>query len=99
MAAFTPFDWQETLLLDARLTDDERMIRDVAEGYAQDRLQPRVLSANREERFDREIMVELGELGLLGATIQGHGCAGISHIACGLVHARSNGLIRDIVAP
>jgi glutaryl-CoA dehydrogenase len=85
MAAFTPFRWDDPLLLDAQLTDDERMIRDTAETYAQEKLLPRVLSATREERFDREIMSELGELGLLGATIDGYGCAGVSHVAYGLV--------------
>ncbi|MGF7148706.1 glutaryl-CoA dehydrogenase [Sphingomonas zeicaulis] len=85
MAQFTPFDWQDPFLLDAQLTDEERQVRDTAEAYAQDRLLPRVLSATREERFDREIMTELGELGLLGATIDGYGCAGVSHVAYGLV--------------
>ena len=85
MAAFTPFRWDDPLLLDAQLTDDERMIRDTAETYAQEKLLPRVLSATREERFDREIMSELGELGLLGATIDGYGCAGVSHVAYGLI--------------
>ena len=85
MAQFTPFDWQDPFLLDAQLTDEERQVRDTAEAYAQDRLLPRVLTATREERFDREIMTELGELGLLGATIDGYGCAGVSHVAYGLV--------------
>ena len=85
MADFTPFKWDDPFNLDAQLTDDERMIRDTAEGYAQGRLLPRVLSATREERFDREIMNELGELGLLGATIDGYGCAGVSHVAYGLI--------------
>ncbi|AHE56287.1 acyl-CoA dehydrogenase [Sphingomonas sanxanigenens] len=85
MAQFTPFDWQDPFLLDAQLTDEERQVRDTAEAYAQDKLLPRVLSATREERFDREIMTELGELGLLGATIDGYGCAGVSHVAYGLV--------------
>ncbi len=85
MAAFTPFRWDDPFLLDAQLTDDERMIRDTAEQYAQEKLLPRVLSATREERFDREIMSELGELGLLGATIDGYGCAGVSHVAYGLI--------------
>jgi glutaryl-CoA dehydrogenase len=85
MAAFTPFRWDDPFLLDAQLTDDERMIRDTAEQYAQEKLLPRVLSATREERFDREIMSELGALGLLGATIDGYGCAGVSHVAYGLI--------------
>ncbi|UIJ45676.1 acyl-CoA dehydrogenase [Sphingomonas cannabina] len=85
MADFTPFRWDDPFLLDAQLTDEERMVRDTAEIYAQERLLPRVLSATMEERFDREIMSELGELGLLGATIDGYGCAGVSHVAYGLV--------------
>jgi len=85
MAAFTPFRWDDPFLLDSQLTDDERMVRDTAEQYAQEKLLPRVLSATRDERFDREIMTELGELGLLGATIDGYGCAGVSHVAYGLV--------------
>ena len=63
------FDWQDPLLLENQLSDEERMIRDAARGYCQDKLMPRVISANREERFDREIMTELGEQGLLGATV------------------------------
>ncbi len=85
MAKFAPFKWDDPFHLDAQLTDDERMIRDAAEGYAQDKLLPRVVSATLSERFDREIMNELGELGLLGATIDGYGCAGVSHVAYGLI--------------
>ncbi|WP_184019728.1 acyl-CoA dehydrogenase [Sphingobium boeckii] len=85
MAAFTPFHWDDPFLLDAQLSADERMVRDTAEAYAQEKLLPRVISATREERFDREIMSELGALGLLGATIEGYGCAGVSHVAYGLV--------------
>ena len=85
MAKFTPFRWDDPFNLDAQLTEDERMIRDVAEAYAQEKLLPRVVSATLEERFDREIMNELGELGLLGATIDGYGCAGVSHVAYGLI--------------
>jgi glutaryl-CoA dehydrogenase len=82
---FTPYRWDDPFLLDAQLTDEERMIRDAAEAYAQDKLQPRILMANREGRFDREIMHELGALGFLGATIKGYGCAGISYVAYGLL--------------
>ena len=64
-----PFDWADPFALDAQLSDEERLVRDTAEGYAQERLQPRVTEAFLEERFDREIMSEMGELGLLGATI------------------------------
>ncbi len=61
------FDWEDPLDLEGELTEEERMVRDTARGYAQDKLFPRVLTAYREERFDREIMREMGELGLLGA--------------------------------
>lgn len=60
------FAWEDPFLLEAQLTEDERMVRDAARDYAQEKLQPRVLSAFAEERFDREIMTELGALGLLG---------------------------------
>ncbi|PHV12284.1 acyl-CoA dehydrogenase [Chitinimonas sp. BJB300] len=79
------FQWDDALLLDEQLNDDERMIRDAARDYCQGRLMPRVLEANRHERFDREIMSELGELGLLGSTIEGYGCAGASYVSYGLV--------------
>ena len=79
------FHWEDPLLLDAQLSDEERAVRDAARSYAQDKLQPRVLSAAREERFDREIMNELGELGFLGSTIDGYGCAGVNHVSYGLV--------------
>ena len=79
------FVWDDPLLLDDQLSEDERLVRDTARQYAQDKLMPRVLDANRHERFDREIMNELGELGLLGATIQGYGCAGVNYVCYGLV--------------
>lgn len=79
------FSWSDPLRLDGQLSAEERAIRDAAHDYCQNKLQPRILTANREERFDREIMTEMGQLGLLGATIQGHGCPGLSHVAYGLV--------------
>ncbi len=80
------FDWQDPLLLESQLTDEERMIRDSARGYAQDKLMPRVIMANREERFDREIMTELGAQGLLGATVaEEYGGGGAGHVAYGLI--------------
>ncbi len=86
MTSKITFDWQDPLLLDSQLTDEERMIRDAARGYAQDKLMPRVISANREERFDREIMTELGEQGLLGATVaEEYGGGGAGHVAYGLI--------------
>jgi glutaryl-CoA dehydrogenase len=79
------FDWSDPLLLEDQLTQDERMVRDAARAYCQQKLLPRVVLANREERFDRNILNEMGELGLLGSTIQGYGCAGVNHVCYGLV--------------
>ncbi len=80
------FDWQDPLLLESQLTDEERMIRDAARGYAQDKLMPRVIQANREERFDREIMTELGAQGFLGAMVaEEYGGGGAGHVAYGLI--------------
>ncbi|WCL53512.1 acyl-CoA dehydrogenase [Gimibacter soli] len=81
-----PFNWEDPFDLDGQLTEEERMIRDTARGYAQDRLMPGILEANRHEKFDREIIRELGELGLLGMTIpEKYGCAGTNYVAYGLV--------------
>ncbi|HZF93604.1 MAG TPA: acyl-CoA dehydrogenase [Allosphingosinicella sp.] len=81
-----PFDWADPFALDAQLSDEERLVRDTAEGYAQERLQPRVTEAFLEEDFDREIMREMGELGLLGATIPvEYGGAGLNYVSYGLV--------------
>src|ERR671913_442006 len=78
--------WEDPLLLDDLLTDDERMIRDTARAYAQERLLPRVIEAYREEKTDRAIFNEMGELGLLGVTLpEDYGCAGASYVAYGLV--------------
>ncbi|USD23398.1 acyl-CoA dehydrogenase [Microbulbifer variabilis] len=77
--------WDDILLLDQQLTDEERMVRDAAREYCQNKLMPRVLEANRHEIFDREIMSEMGELGLLGSTIEGYGCAGLNYVSYGLV--------------
>ena len=80
-----PFRWDDALLLDGQLTEDERAMRDAAHDYCQDKLFPRVLEANRHERFDREIMNEMGEMGFLGATLDSHDCAGVGYIAYGLI--------------
>ncbi|MGN7932699.1 acyl-CoA dehydrogenase [Sphingopyxis sp. J-6] len=85
MTAMTPLLWDDPFRLVEQFTSEERLVFETAQAYARDKLLPRVLSATREERFDREIMSELGELGLLGATIEGYGCAGVSHVAYGLV--------------
>jgi len=79
------FQWDDPLLFEEQLTDEERMVRDTARDYCQEKLQPRILEANRKERFDREIMYEMGRLGFLGATISGYGCAGVNHVCYGLV--------------
>ncbi|MBR9907409.1 MAG: acyl-CoA dehydrogenase [Gammaproteobacteria bacterium] len=85
MARF-PFDWQDPFQFSNMLTEEERMIRDTAHQYCQEKLMPRVLTANREERFDREIMNELGELGLLGATLpEKYGCAEVNYVCYGLI--------------
>lgn len=82
----TRFDWQDPFFLDGQLGEEERLIRDAARDYCQARLMPRVLEANRCEQFDRTIMNELGELGLLGATLpEQYGCAGANHVAYGLI--------------
>ena len=86
MAEMGRFDWQDPFALDAQLTDEERMVRDAAHDYAQGELAPRVTSAFMEERFDREIMSEMGALGLLGATIpETYGGAGLGYVSYGLV--------------
>jgi glutaryl-CoA dehydrogenase len=79
------FDWADALRLEGALNEEERAIRDAAHDYAQGKLQPRVLQAFRAEKFDREIMNELGELGFLGATLSTHGCADVSYVAYGLI--------------
>lgn len=79
------FNWEDPLDLDGCLSDEDRMIRDAAHAYCQDKLMPRVLEANRHEIFHREIMNEMGALGLLGSTIDGYGCPGVSQVAYGLI--------------
>ncbi|HEY4748539.1 MAG TPA: acyl-CoA dehydrogenase [Steroidobacteraceae bacterium] len=80
------FVWEDPLDLEGDLSEDERMVRDTARGYAQDKLMPRILTAYREERFDREILNEMGALGLLGPTIpEEYGGAGLGYVAYGLI--------------
>jgi len=79
------FVWEDPFFFDQQLSDDERAVRDAAASYCQERLQTRVLMAARHENFDREILREMGELGLLGSTIEGYGCAGLNHVCYGLV--------------
>jgi len=80
------FDWEDPFLLEDQLTEDERLIRDTARAYAQDKLLPRVLEAYREEKTDRAIFDEMGALGLLGVTLpEDYGCAGANYVSYGLV--------------
>ncbi|HNG51637.1 MAG TPA: acyl-CoA dehydrogenase family protein, partial [Plasticicumulans sp.] len=79
------FRWEDPLLFDAQLDHEERQIAAAAHDYCQGRLLPRIREAHRHETFDRSIMTEMGELGLLGCTIEGYGCAGLSYVAYGLI--------------
>lgn len=79
------FQWEDPFLLEDQLTEEERMVRDSARGYCQGQLMPGILAANRHETFDRGILNGFGGLGLLGATIDGYGCAGVSYVAYGLI--------------
>lgn len=86
MAKKPPFNWEDPFLLEDQLTEEERMVRDSARDYCQDRLLSRVQEANRHEIFHVEIMQELGELGLLGSTLpEKYGCAEVNHVCYGLV--------------
>ncbi|AOB30124.1 acyl-CoA dehydrogenase [Bordetella sp. H567] len=86
MSSNPSFHWQDPLLLDSQLTDDERMVRDAAAAYAQDKLAPRVLEAFRHEKTDPAIFREMGELGLLGSTIPTeYGGAGMNYVCYGLI--------------
>ncbi len=85
-AAAAAFRWEDPLDLDGLLTEEERLVQDTARSYAQDKLMPRVLEANRSEHFHREIMTELGELGMLGATLpEAYGCSEVNHVCYGLM--------------
>lgn len=79
------FNWEDPLLLEDLLSDEERLVRDSTRAYAQEKLMPRVLEGNRHEIFYPEIMQECGELGLLGSTIHGYGCPGVSYVSYGLI--------------
>lgn len=84
-AKFAKFNWRDPLNLESQLNEEEILVRDQVYQYAQEHLMPRVLMANRHETFDRDIMREMGDLGLLGATIDGYGCAGVSSVTYGLI--------------
>lgn len=79
------FQWDDPFFLEDQLTEEERLIRDAAHTYAQEKLQPRIIKAFHDNEFDRNIMTEMGQQGFLGATISGYGCAGIGYVAYGLV--------------
>ncbi|XP_078285349.1 glutaryl-CoA dehydrogenase b isoform X2 [Rhinoraja longicauda] len=79
------FDWRDALNLEGQLTEEEILIRDTFHAYCQAKLMPRILMANRNEVFHREILQEMGELGVLGSTIKGYGCAGTSYVSYGLI--------------
>ena len=79
------FQWDDPFLLEDQLTEDERMVRDSARAYCQEKLLPRVTEAHRSEKFDRSIFNEMGALGFLGSTIEGYGCAGVNHVCYGLI--------------
>jgi len=85
MSIRAAFHWQDPLLLEEQLSADERQVRDAARQYCRGQLLPRIRDANRQEYFDREILREMGALGLLGATLEGYGCAGINHVCYGLM--------------
>ena len=78
-------NWQDPLLIESLLTDEQRMVRDSAKQYAEQKLQPRVQSAFRKEETDAAIFREMGEMGLLGSTIQGYGCPGVDYVSYGLI--------------
>ncbi len=79
------FNWEDPLLLEDSLTDEERMVRDSTRAYCNDKLMPRILEGNRHEVFYPELMTEAGALGLLGSTIDGYGCPGVSYVSYGLI--------------
>lgn len=79
------FNWRDPLMLDEQLTDEEAMIQKSANDYCQNKLLPRIVEANRKGKFDRSIMREMGEMGFLGPTIQGYGCAGVGYVSYGLI--------------
>lgn len=83
--AVSAFDWRDPLGIDAELTEEERVARDTARAFCEEELQPKVIEAFREERVDRDLFYRFGELGFLGSTIQGYGCAGASYTMYGLI--------------
>ena len=80
-----PFNWQDPFLMEEQLSEEERLVRDTAKQYAQEKLLPRVRDAYRKEETDPEIFREMGALGLLGSTIEGYDCAGVNYVCYGLM--------------
>ena len=79
------FNWEDPLLLDSQLNEDERLVRDTARQYSQEKLMPRIVEAYNNEECDRAIFDEMGELGFFGSTIHGYGCAGVNYVCYGLI--------------
>lgn len=79
------YHWDDPFFFDEQLTEEERMIRDAARHFAQEKLQPLVIDAFHNEHFDQKTMLDMGQAGLLGATIHGYGCAGVNYVSYGLV--------------
>ena len=85
MASNSSYQWDDPFQIENQFSEEERLVRDTARDYAQDKLMPRILEANRNENFDPEIMIEMGGLGLLGSTLpEEYGCAGVNHVCYGL---------------
>jgi glutaryl-CoA dehydrogenase len=84
-ASWASFNWEDPFRLEQQLTDDERLVMDTARQYAQAQLAPRAQAAYREEKTDPAIFREMGELGLLGPTIEGYGCSGLGYVSYGLI--------------
>ncbi|XP_022129622.1 glutaryl-CoA dehydrogenase, mitochondrial [Pieris rapae] len=86
------FNWEDPLNLETQLLDDEKAVRDSVKNYCHEKLMPRIIEANRKEVFDREIYKEMGELGILGCTINGYDCAGVSNVTYGLITKELDGV-------
>lgn len=85
MAKFAPYNWEDPLNMSSLLTEEQQAIHETARTYAQEKLVPRIKEGWRTEKLDLNILKEMGELGLLGPTIQGYGCAGTDYISYGLI--------------
>ncbi|MFT5841731.1 MAG: glutaryl-CoA dehydrogenase, partial [Pseudohongiellaceae bacterium] len=80
-----PFNWADPFGMEGQLSEEERLVRDTAKQYSQEKLLPRVREAYQKEQTDPEIFREMGALGLLGSTIEGYGCAGVNYVCYGLM--------------